>query len=78
MRAALLALLLAGCSSAPPVSVPPQAYRVTLFAQDGSFVKQWMAKGTPSSTGENDCFHFVDALSGKQVDACGTVIVEEQ
>lgn len=74
------AILLAGCSSAERSRMLPgrrlSDFKITLYS-GGQAVGSWTTKGQVQSEGESDGYYFVDRATGKIVEVCGTVVIEQ-
>lgn len=79
MKRILLALVfLAGCTPRNPVEVGTPVYptrKVELYSA-GTLIGTWTTNSEIKKSAP-DCYGFTDKTSGKQVDACGTVVITE-
>ena len=73
---ALICVMTIGCTDASQARFGTYAegFQVTLYAENGSVIKEWTAKGKVEM--RRSGFHFVDKNTRKYVMVTGTVAVE--
>jgi len=52
-------------------------FQVTLYAADGSVIKQWTSTGKVKSEETSDGYYFMDQASGRLIEVTGTLIIEK-
>ncbi len=52
-------------------------FQVTLYAADGSVIKQWTSSGKVKSEETSDGYYFMDQASGRLIEVTGTLIIEK-
>lgn len=52
-------------------------FEVTLYACDGSVIKQWTSSGKVKSEETSDGYYFMDEDSGRLIEVTGTLIIEK-
>lgn len=78
--AALLTTVLAeiGCTDVgkATISAYGRPHSITLYAANGTVIKQWFTDGKINSAGSSDGYEFLDRATGRMVQVSGTVVVE--
>lgn len=52
-------------------------FRVTLYAADGSVIREWTSTGKVKSEETSDGYYFMDQASGRLIEVTGTLIIEK-
>ena len=52
-------------------------FEVTLYACDGSVIKQWTSSGKVKSEETSDGYFFMDKASGRLIEVTGILVIEK-
>jgi len=75
---AALCLTLFSCkdSSIAQFNALGRKHIITLYAYDGSIIKQWESTGNVSNQAHSDGYFFEDSKTLKLIEVTGTVVIE--
>lgn len=78
LLAAALVWGLAGCTDASRSKLMGYGskFQVTLYAADGSVIREWTSTGKVKSEETSDGYYFMDQASGRLIEVTGTLIIE--
>ena len=78
LLAAALVWGLMGCTDASRSKLMGYGsqFEVTLYACDGSVIKQWTSTGKVKSEETSDGYYFTDKASGRLIEVTGTLVIE--
>ncbi|MFQ5517457.1 MAG: hypothetical protein ACE5E8_07765 [Acidimicrobiia bacterium] len=79
LAAAALAWGLAGCTDASRSKIMGYGsqFQVTLYACDGSVIREWTSSGKVKSEETSDGYYFMDKGSGRLIEVTGTLVIEK-
>lgn len=52
-------------------------FQVTLYAADGSIIKEWTSSGKVKSEETSDGYYFMDKDTGRLIEVTGTLVIEK-
>ncbi|NML34900.1 hypothetical protein [Paraburkholderia antibiotica] len=75
----IAASALQGCTDADKAQIGGfgAKFEITLYAANGSVIKQWRSNGKVQTESHSDGWYFMDAATGKLVRVSGTVVVDQ-
>lgn len=73
-----LLLPAAGCTDAKWAKIGGYGdeFLVTLYACDGSVIREWTSTGKVKSEETSDGYYFMDKATGRLIEVTGTLIIE--